>query len=89
MPSEKKTGFLLIETFRKTKLWPPGFDPWWPFSFAAEGNLTAWNLMIASLVGLHFPTSNCENVPEPCGDFNKSAGLLYVNTSEKKIGLLL
>jgi hypothetical protein len=27
--SEKKTGFLLIETFRKTKLWPPGFVPWW------------------------------------------------------------
>jgi hypothetical protein len=19
----------LIETFRKTKLWPPWFDPWW------------------------------------------------------------
>ena len=30
---EKKTGFLLIETFRKTKLWPPGFDPWWPFLY--------------------------------------------------------
>jgi hypothetical protein len=29
--SEKKSGFLLIETFRKLKLWPPGFVPWWPF----------------------------------------------------------
>jgi hypothetical protein len=23
----------LIETFRKTKLWPSGFDPWWPFLY--------------------------------------------------------
>jgi hypothetical protein len=23
----------LIETFRKAKLWPPGFNPWWPFLF--------------------------------------------------------
>jgi hypothetical protein len=30
--SEKKNGFLLIETFRKTKLRPPGFDPWWSFT---------------------------------------------------------
>ena len=29
--SEKKNDFLLIETLRKAKLWPPGFDPWWPF----------------------------------------------------------
>ena len=29
--SEKKNGFLLIEVFSKLKLWPPGFDPWWPF----------------------------------------------------------
>jgi hypothetical protein len=34
MPSEKKIGFLLIEIFRKTKQWPPGFDPWWPFLFS-------------------------------------------------------
>jgi hypothetical protein len=26
-------GFLLIEPFRKLKLWPPGFDPWWPFLY--------------------------------------------------------
>jgi hypothetical protein len=25
--SEKKNGLLLIEVFRKTKLWPPGDDP--------------------------------------------------------------
>ena len=31
--AEKKTGFLLIETFRKLKLWPPGDDPWWPFLY--------------------------------------------------------
>jgi hypothetical protein len=24
---------LLIETFRKTKLWPPGLVPWWPFLY--------------------------------------------------------
>jgi hypothetical protein len=35
--SEKKTGLLLIETFKKQKLWPPGFDPWWPFLFTATG----------------------------------------------------
>jgi hypothetical protein len=28
----EENGFLLIETFRKTKLWPPGFDPWWLFT---------------------------------------------------------
>jgi hypothetical protein len=26
---ERENGFLLIETFWKTNLWPPGFDPWW------------------------------------------------------------
>jgi len=31
--SEREIGLLLIETFRKTKLWPPGFDPWWPFLY--------------------------------------------------------
>ncbi len=25
--AEKKNGLLLIETFSRTKLWPPGFDP--------------------------------------------------------------
>jgi hypothetical protein len=30
---ESNTGLLLIETFRKTKLWPPGFDPWEPFLY--------------------------------------------------------
>ena len=34
-------------------------------------------------VGFHFPTSNCENEPEPCGDFNKSAGLSYVTIDSK------
>ena len=28
---EKKIGVLLIETFKTTKWWPPGFNPWWPF----------------------------------------------------------
>ena len=28
---EKKNGFLLIVICRKRTLWPPGFDPWWPF----------------------------------------------------------
>jgi hypothetical protein len=41
--SKTKNGFLLIETFRKTKLWPPGDDPWWPFlvgmSFMMEPNI--------------------------------------------------
>ncbi len=40
------------------------------------------------LIGLHFPTSDCENEPEPCGDFNKSAGLLYVTTYRMKNGYL-
>jgi hypothetical protein len=35
--SEKENGFLLIEVFRKTKLWPPGVNPWWPFLCTATG----------------------------------------------------
>jgi hypothetical protein len=34
--SEKKTGLLLIEVFRKTKLWSPGFVPWWPFLYVRD-----------------------------------------------------
>jgi hypothetical protein len=34
----KKNGLLLIEIFRKTKLWPPGIDPWWPFLYVRASN---------------------------------------------------
>jgi hypothetical protein len=45
--------------------------------------------MIACLAGRHFPTSDCENEPEPCGDFNKSLRVLTFTTYEKKTGFLL
>jgi hypothetical protein len=45
--------------------------------------------MITCLVSLHFPTSDCENEPEPCGDFNKSLRVLKFTTYEKKTGFLL
>ena len=41
------------------------------------------------VTGLHFPTSYCENEPEPCCDFIKSAGLSYVTTSESENSFLL
>jgi len=36
--SKMKTGLLLITTFGKTKLWPPGFVPWWPFLHCRVSN---------------------------------------------------
>ena len=54
---EKKNGFLLIETFRKTKLWPPAFDPWWPF-LIMQGKQ-------------EFRISAILNTPEQCRKINR------------------
>jgi hypothetical protein len=43
---EMKNGFLLIETFRKLKLWPPGIFSLVALFFVCEGNLTASSWMI-------------------------------------------
>jgi hypothetical protein len=37
----------LIEVFRKTKVWPPGFDPWWPFSYVRVSKNCAVSLVLS------------------------------------------
>jgi hypothetical protein len=38
MTGESQNLFIKqIPDHTKTKLWPPGFDPWWPFLFTETG----------------------------------------------------